>query len=426
MNGKDEISKKRRYIEGLKQAIAMPLPEELSRDLEEIFQDDETEEDIKETMRFWKEVEGPFSNAIVFVHNNRFLVEEKDAILNGDEETPFMMPEELFNVLRTLLKSTVMEFLSVLQLPSGEKTRLLECVERDDKADFVSLLERTQCDTTALAKLCSNCMDCSSTGFEMKDDDLAYYLEHVVSRLNKKENVDDESMLEAVKRFQPSAEVLLAEDDSDEAINRYFADYRHFLETDLATNLHYYWEWYDDFTLKERNLIEPILDHPLVVDLVNRIWEEYKASFDDTPFSLPDDFFHSKCTADDTEHLHVKLSVEDEGAELFTEFINYVAEKGYIEDNPAVKSLFAYRLTGYYRPDGDLPPIVWNGKNGKSYELIYLIRSLCDRGDYKKMRRFFEGPVWVKEKDSSYAHSADTEFRRRMSEFYPGVCEFRK
>ena len=42
------------------------------------------------------------------------------------------------------------------------------------------------------------------------------------------------------------------------------------------------------------------------------------------------------------------------------------------------------------------------------------------------MRRFFEGPEWVKEKDSSYAHSADTEFRREMAEFYPEVCEFKK
>jgi len=425
MNGIDEISKKRLYIEGLKQAIALPLPEELSRDLEEIFQDDETEEDIKETMRFWIEVEGPFCNAIVFVHNNRFLVEEKVAILNGDEETPFMMPDVIFNILRTLLKTTVMEFLSVLQIPSNEKAQLLDCVERDDKAGFSSLLEHTQCDTTALAKLCSNCMDCSSTGFEMKDDDLAYYLDHVVSFLKKKESADGEKMLEAVKRFQPSAEVLLADDDSDEALNNYFADYRHFLETDLATNLHYYWDWYDDFTLKERNLIEPILDNPLAVDLVNRIWKDYEAALLGGSFSLPEDFFHSKCAADDTEHLHIKLSVEDQGAELFTEFINYVAEKGYIEDSPAVKSLFAYRLTGYYRPEGDLPPIVWNGRNGKSYELIYLIRYLCDRGDYKKMRRFFEGPEWVKEKDSSYAHSADTEFRRKMAEFYPGICAFR-
>ena len=425
MNGKDEISKRRLYIEGLKQAIALPVPEEFGRDLEEIFQDDETEENIKETLRFWKEVEGPFSNAIVFVHNNRFLVEEKETILKGDEETPFMMPEELFNVLRTLLKTTVMEFLSVLQIPSSEKTRLLECVERDDKAGFASLLERTQCDTTALAKLCSNCMDCSSTGFELKDDDLVYYLDYMASQLHEEDGADNGKMLEAIKQWQPSADVL-ADDDSDEALNRYFVDYRHFLETDFATRLHYYWDWYDDFTMKECGLIDPILDHPLAVDLVNRIWKDYEAALIGGPFSLPDDFFHSRCTADDTEHLHVKLSVEDEGAELFTEFINYVAEKGYIEDSPAVKSLFAYRLTGYYRPDGDLSPIVWNGKNGKSYELIYLIRYLCDRGDYKKMRRFFEGPEWVKEKDSSYAHSADTEFRRKMSEFYPEVCVFKK
>ena len=426
MNGKDEISKKRLYIEGLKQAIALPLPEEFGRDLEEIFQDDETEEDIKETLRFWKEVEGPFSNAIVFIHNNRFLVEEKDTVIKGDEEMSFMMPEELFNILRTLLKTTVMEFLSVLQIPSSEKAQLLECVERDDEAGFSSMLERAQCDTTALAKLCSHCMDCSSTGFEMKNDDLAYYLDHVVSLLNKKESADDEKMLEAVKRFQPSAEVLLADDDSDEALNQYFADYRHFLETDFTNRLHYYWDWYDDFTLKEHNLIEPILDHPLAVDLVDQIWKDYEASFEGAPFSLPDDFFHSKCAADDTEHLHVKLSVENKGPELFAEFINYVAEKGYIEDSPAMKSLFAYRLSGYYRPEGSLSPIVWNGKNGKSYELIYILRHLCDRADYKKMRRFFEGPEWVKEKDSSYANSADSEFRKRMSEFYPGICEFKK
>ena len=42
------------------------------------------------------------------------------------------------------------------------------------------------------------------------------------------------------------------------------------------------------------------------------------------------------------------------------------------------------------------------------------------------MRRFFEGPEWVKEKDSSYAKSADSEFRRKMVVFYPDVCEFRK
>ena len=422
MNGKDETNKRRLYIEGLKQAITMPLPEELGRDLEEIFQDEETDAAIKETLKFWIEVNGPFDNAIVFIHNNRFIIEEKGNIINSEDETPLMLPDELFNILRTLLKATVAEFLAVLQIPSNEKAALLECVGHDDKAGFVSLLEQTDCDTTALAKLCACCMDCTSTGFELKDGDLSYFLDHLACRLNEGDHPDDGTMREAVQQWQPSAE-MLENDDSDETLQTYFADYRRFLETDLATHLHYYWDLYDEFTLKERNLIEPILENPLAKDLVDQIWEDYKASLE---FALPDDYFHSKCAADDTEHLHVKLSVEDKGAELFAEFINYVAEKGYIEDSSAVKNLFAYRLTGYYRPEGELPPIIWNGRNGKSYELIYLIRYLCDRGDYKKMRRFFEGPEWVKEKDSSYAHSADTEFRRKMTEYYPGVCEFRK
>ena len=422
MNGKDEISKKRLYIKGLKQAIAMPLPEEFGHDLEEIFQDEEIDAAMKETLRFWMEVNGPLDSAIVFIHNNRFIIEEKDAIINTEGDTPLMLPDELFNILRTLLKATVTEFLAVLQIPSNEKAKLLECVVRDDKEGFVSLLEQADCDTTALAKLCACCMDCTSTGFEMEEGDLSYYLDHLACRLNEGNHPDDGTMREAVQQWQPSAE-MLENDDSDETLNRYFADYRRFLETDLATYLHYYWDLYDEFTLKERNLIEPILENPLVADLANRIWEEYKASLG---FTLPDDLFQSKCAANDTEHLYLKLLVETRGVETLTEFINYVAEKGYIEDDPNVKRLFAYRLSGYQRPEGDLSPIVWNGKNGKSYELIYILRYLCDGTSYKKMRRFFEGPEWVKEKDSSYAQSADSEFRRKMVEFYPGICEFKK
>lgn len=427
MNGKDEIIKKKLYIEGLKQAIEMSLPEEAIRDVDEILQDDETEESIKETMRLWKELCGPFDNAIVFVHNNRFLVEEKENIINDDSEAVFMMPEEMFNTLSKLLKSTVMEFLSVLEIPSNEKTQLLECVENGDKDAFVSALEHAQCDLTALARLCSCCMDDSSTGAEMKGDDFTYYLDYMAGHLHEKNGADNGKMLEAIKRWQPSAEVL-DDDDSDEALNRYFSDYRHFLETDLATNLHYYWDWYDDFTLKERNLIDPILDNPLAKDLIDKIWEEYKNPKPKPaePFTLPKDFFdwqHKSNTP--KEYFYMDDALKKQGVDTFVVFIDWLAEKGYIADDNEVKALLAYRLTGRCRPEGEeLPVIEWHGKNGKSYELIYLVRFLSDRGDYRKMRRFFTGPEWVKDRDSSYANSADSEFRIKMSEFYPEVCKF--
>lgn len=429
MNGKDEIIKKKLYIEGLKQAIEMSLPEEAIRDVDEILQDDETEESIKETMRLWKELCGPFDNAIVFVHNNRFLVEEKENIINDDSEAVFMMPEEMFNTLSKLLKSTVMEFLSVLGIPSNEKTQLLECVENGDKDAFVSALEHAQCDLTALARLCSCCMDDSSTGAEMKGDDFTYYLDYMAGHLHEKNGADNGKMLEAIKRWQPSAEVL-DDDDSDEALNRYFSDYRHFLETDLATNLHYYWDWYDDFTLKERNLIDPILGNPMAKGLIDKIWEEYQNPKPKPvePFTLPEDFFDWQHKSDTPkEYFYMDDAFKKKGVDTIVAFINWLADKGYIADDNEVKALFAYRLTGRCRPEGEeLPVIEWHGKNGKSYELIYLVRFLSDRGDYRKMRRFFTGPEWVKDRDSSYANSADSEFRRQMSEFYPEACEFKK
>ena len=398
-------------------------------DVEEVIQDDETEENIKETLRLWKEVNGPFDNAIVFVHNNRFIVEEKENIINDDSEAVFMMPEEMFNTLRKLLKSTVMEFLSVLGMPSNEKTQLLECVENGDKDAFVSALEHAQCDLTALSRLCSCCMDDTSSGAEMKGDDLTYYLDYMVGHLHEKNGVDDGRMLDAIKRWQPSAEIL-DDDDSDEALDRYFSDYRHFLETDLAANLHYYWDWYGDFTLKERNLIDPILDNPLAKDLIDKIWEEYQNPTlqHSEPFILPDDYFdwqHKSNTP--KEFFYMDDALKKQGVDTLVAFIDWLAEKGYIADDNEVKALFAYRLTGRCRPEGEeLPEIEWHGKNGKSYELIYLVRFLSDRGDYRKMRRFFTGPEWVKDRDSSYANSADTEFRRKMEEFYPEVCEFKK
>ena len=423
MNCDDEIVKRKLYYDGLKQVINDPIPKKQAKDVDEAIEDEETDESLKETLRLWKEVFAPLCNAIVFIHNNRFLLDEKNDIINEDAaDLPFMLPDEIFKILKTLLATTVMEFLSVLPIGSSEKKDLLDRVEQGDSEGFKSLLEQSRCDTTALAKLCASCLDDSFGATNVEDEDLPYLLDFMAGRLRNSEDADGGLVLESVEQWQPSSERINT-DDSDETLYQYFSDYRHFIETNLRVFLHYYWDWHDDFLLKERNLIEPILDHPLAVDLVNRIWEEYKASFE---FALPDDFFSLRCAAEDTEHLYIKQSVESRGVETFAKFINYVAEKGYIEDSPAVKRLFAYRLSGRYRPEGELPTIVWNGRNGKSYELIYLIRSLCDRGDYKKMRRFFEGPEWVKEKDSSYAHSADTEFRRRMAELFPGVCEFKK
>lgn len=169
----------------------------------------------------------------------------------------------------------------------------------------------------------------------------------------------------------------------------------------------------------------------MAVVLVEHFRKEYEEAQQSQPsesFALPDDFFEwSHSSMQPKEHFHLCDAVRRKGVKTFVAFINWLADKGYIADDNEVKALFAYRLTGRYRPEGkDLPTIEWHGKNNKPYELIYIVRNLSDRGDYRKMRVFFDGPDGVKDRDSSYANSADSEFRRKMEEFYPSVCEFRK
>ena len=322
-----------------------------------------------------------------------------------------------------------MDFLSVLQIGSSEKKDLFDRIEQNDMEGFTSLLEQSRCDTTALAKLCASCLDDSFRGENMEDEDLPYLLDYMAGRLKNNDEEDSDVVLEAVERWQPSSE-RISSDDSDETLYQYFSDYRHFVETNLGVYLRYYWDWYDDFLLKERNLIDPILDNPIAKDLIDRIREEYQnpKPKPSEPFMLPDDFFGWQHKANTPkEFFYMDDAFKKQGVETFVAFINWLAEKGYIADDNEVKALLAFRLTGRCRPKGkELPAIEWRGKNNKPYELIYIIKSFSDRGDYKKMRLFFQGPEWVKDRDSSYANSADSEFRKKISDFFPDVCELKK
>ena len=431
MNCDDEIIKRKLYYDGLRQVIENPIPKKIAEDVDDVLRDEEADEGHKETLRLWKEVYAPFCNAIVFVHNNRFLMDMKDDILNDkDLDLPFMLPHEIFKTLKTLLKTTIMDFLSVLPIGSSEKKDLFDRMEQNDMEGFTSLLEQSRCDTTTLAKLCASCLDDSYKSEDIEDEDFPYLLDYMAGRLKNKKDDDSGLVLEAIEQFQPSSERINT-DDSDETLYQYFSDYRHFIETNLGVYLRYYWDWYDDFLLKERNLIEPILDHPLAGDLIDAIWEEYQSqqrTSSSEPFTLPDDFFESRHQSNrHNEYFYMEDALRRKGVEAFVSFINWLADKGYLEDDNDVKALFAYRFTGRCRPEGEeLPVIAWHGKNNKSYELIYLVRSLCERGDYRKMKRFFEGPKWVASQDSSFADSADSEFRRAMSDLYPEICKFRK
>ena len=423
MNNQQVIRRNKLYYQGLENAITRPIPEAPAKDLDAIINDTENDEEYRLVIKLWKEVIAPLDVAIAFIHDNRVLPQEKELVINEETNAPFMQPDEIYDTLKSLMLPTVGDFLSVLPIGSGDKKELYDLVENGDKEGFISLLEETHCDTTPLARLCNHCMDDVMAGLTMTDEEGSFALNYLVGAISQ--NEDDENCRVAAAALQSYIETKNEEDtlESQEQFSEVLFD---FCVNQLTADLHYYWNYYELFTLKERNLIEPLFDHPLAVDLVDQIWEEYKVALDKEPFALPDDFFewlHKSNTP--KEYFYMDDTLKKKGVETLVTFINWLAEKGYIADDNEVKALLAYRLTGRCRPEGDeLPPIEWRGKNGKSYELIYLVRYLSDRGDYRKMHRFFTGPEWVKDRDSSYANSADSEFRRQMSEFYPEACRF--
>ena len=159
MNNKEAIKRKKLYYDGLERAIARPIPAASAKELDAIINDSETDEVYRKVLRLWKEVSAPLDVAIAFIYNNRALPQYKDLTVNDEAEMPFMQPGEIYDTLKTLIVPTVGEFLSVLQISSSETNELFGYVERGDKDGFVSLLEKTGCDATPLARLCSHCMD---------------------------------------------------------------------------------------------------------------------------------------------------------------------------------------------------------------------------------------------------------------------------
>ncbi|MCR5037969.1 MAG: hypothetical protein K6A94_01350 [Bacteroidales bacterium] len=433
MNNREGVNRKKEYYEGLKIVVAEPLDEKYKASVETFMGLKSVSSEAKETMRFSTEVLQPFTNALSFIVNNRFIIEDKAFLIENNTDDPPLTPLEIFDVLDYLIPSTVREFLGVLKIDSMAMEKLFGYWLYDDMDCFVALLQKENCDLTRISKLCRCCWDDAFSVSEIPHSEAPMMVETLTGVLKHSEGQDKQQLRGSANQMLQSMEEIEAaeKDGEDYDLEDSFKDYRQFCVDCFRNQLFNYWNWEAELKPREARIIEPVLEHPLAVKLVERFREEYVEEQNlqsSAPFILPDDFFHWHHKSNNPrEYFYMDDTFKRKGVETFTAFINWLAEKDYIADDNDVKALFAYRLTGRCRPEGkELPVIEWHGKNNKPYELIYIVRNFSDRGDYRKMRLFFQGPEWVKDRDSSYANSADSEFRRKMAEFYPEACEFKK
>ena len=431
MNSLYEINRRKEYQAGLLTAFELPLPEDFAQDYEELLTDEETSANVKETLLLWRTIIGPFGNTLSYIVNNRLILGALPYIIRDDSnDGDTMLAEDMFCVLKRLNRATIKAFIATVKGRSGCIERLYGALVENDLSAFVQLLSDTKCDATPLARLCRSCWDDAQMGFTLGNENLPHYFEYMSEQPFDPNDRDEQDFHGAVQQLQPDWENIQDIDhpDIDDRLEQYFRDLRTFNEAYFRMSVQYYQDSYDDFKPNERQLLDSLLQRPEAQQMLAHEateQEEAPEPVETEPFQLPKDYFDwGHCSNMPTEYFYLKKSVRDRGASVLTDFINYLADMGYIEDRPAVKALLAYRLTGRCRPEGSLPPIEWHGRNGKSYELIYFVRFLSERGDYKKMRRFFTCPEWVKDRDSSYANSADSEFRKQMAAFYPEACRF--
>ena len=183
----------------------------------------------------------------------------------------------------------------------------------------------------------------------------------------------------------------------------------------------------DKLSEKEKEAFDLILNQPfvepIITDMINRTTiVQQKETSEVKIFTLPDNFFNGQPTSSNkAEYLGGLRFFSGTNVAKFVEMINYIADRGFIENNYETKRLLAFRLTGRMRPEGELPKIQWFGGASKGADCLFLMKCSDSKKKYFQMRQFFDADFPAPEKTSSTVHSAGWDFMRKLNELFPDI-----
>ena len=339
----------------------------------------------------------PLYYKLAYIYNNRFIHEEIS--LYNPAPQRVLTAKEIYDALQVFAPYAVPEIIRTIGCSSATMTLLRQAFDARDEDAFVHIIDTSDCDLLLTSCICEDVWPKIVYHIDPSDEDIANSLDVVASIFRNEEHPIRHSSKELSE-----ATDSLSEDGDEESYMRKYDRYNHDLFDYMCE---FYRDNYDRFKPKERKQIEPIILQG--------------GGYIDTEFCLPDDYFSFHNEAGDTkEYFGLHPDVIKAGVKPFVQLVDYLAEAGYIDASAATKQLFAYRFSGRMRPER-LETIEWHGKNGNSYELIYLVRNLTERANYRKMQNFFTGPKWVKDRDSSYARGADYHLKTYLHQLYPTI-----
>ncbi len=337
----------------------------------------------------------PLYYKLAYVYNNRFIHE--DISLYNPAPQRVLTAKEIYDALQVFAPYAVPEIIRTIGCSSATMTLLQHAFDAQDEDAFVHIIDTSDCDLLLTSSICADVWPKIVYHTDPSDEDIANSLDVVASLFMNEEH----PIRRSSKELSEATDSLFEDGDEGKYMRKYDR-YNHDLFDYMCE---FYRDNYDHFKPKERKQIEPIILQG--------------GGYIHTEFCLPDDYFSFHNEAGDSkEYFGLHPEVIKAGVEPFVQLVNHLAEAGYIDSSAATKQLFAYRFSGRMRPE-KVEPIEWHGKNGNSYELIYLVRNLTERANYRKMRTFFTGPKWVKDRDSSYARGADYLLKAYLHQLYP-------
>lgn len=406
-----EGERQKLYYKGLKKASEYHLPDEVLSVIQDNLADPMFGVLYQETVSLTCNVLAPLHRVISFIINNRLIHEYMGELAEQAMEKSIQCTaDDIFLSLCSVEPYTAEEIIRTIDSDSATIERLRQCYQERDRQAFTATITENHCGLQTVSWLCRNIWPDTSSVFSQPFEDIFTTMDALSVTNTLEQDNSAQTLLRSSERVSDEALKIMNGDDGD--AQRYFTAQYENAKNTLVWLRGLYTDNIKSFKLRERRIIEALLARPEAA----AIPATQKADGDG--FTLPADYFSQTSGlgyAD--EHFNLRHEVIAAGPERFTELINYLSESGYIENSLAVKQLFAYRFSGRMRPEM-VVPLEWHGRNSKAYELIYLVKMLTERGDYRKMRQFFYGPVWPKDRFSSYAQSASYDFRFLFNKKY--------
>ncbi len=390
-----EAERLKLYYKGLKEAGCSKHIATVHPDLVSGYEESDDNTESLEVDSFYLHSMLPLYYKLAYVCNNRFIHEDISLYYPAPQRV--LTAKEIYDALQVFAPYAVPEIIRTIGCSSATMTLLQQAFDAQDEDAFVRIIDTSDCDLLLTSCICEDVWPKIVYHTDPSDEDIANSLDVVASLFMNEEH----PIRRSSKELSEATDSLFEDGDEDTCMRKYER-----YNQDLFDYMcEFYRDNYDRFKSKERKQIEPIILHG--------------GGYIDTEFCLPDDYFSFHNEADDAkEYFGLHPEVIKAGVEPFVQLVNYLAESGYIDSSAATKQLFAYRFSGRMRPE-KVEPIEWHGKNGNSYELIYLVRNLTERANYRKMRNFFTGPKWVKDSDSSYSRGADYHLKAYLHQLYP-------